>query len=66
MDCSTVLVQKAGAPKTILVPYFNGGPNLSRDVFDFYDYTKIGGCEFSCNYGETCGEATSFSGTYAS
>ena len=61
MDCSALLVPKAQI--TISIPYLDEGADLSKNYLDFFDETPISGCSSTCNYGDTCGAATSISGS---
>ena len=59
-----LLVPKSGAISAISIPYLDLGPILSKTYLDFFDETPSAGNSFTCNYGDTCGEATTITGTY--
>ena len=59
-----LLVPKSGATSAISIPYLDLGPILSKTYLDFFDETPSAGNSFTCNYGDTCGEATTITGTY--
>ena len=63
LDCSNLLVLKAGAPSSISIPYVDGGADLSKSHLDFFDLTPTAGCTYSCNYGDSCGPSTTITST---
>ena len=54
---------RGDAQTAISIPYFDGGLALSKNYLDFFGETPISGCSSICNYGDTCGAATSLSGS---
>ena len=62
--CPNLLTLRLDAPTAITIPYVDGGVDLSNNYLDFFDETPSAGCSFTCNYGNTCGPATSLSNIY--
>ena len=61
LDCSNLLVVRGDAPTAITIPYLDLGIDLSKNYLDFFTETPITDCSFTCNYGDTCGAATTIS-----
>ena len=66
MNCPNLLVLKPGAPKKLSIPYLAGGTDLIKSSYDFFDVTPISSYSYTCNFGDTCGEATINSSPYVS
>ena len=63
LDCSNLLVVRGDAPIAITISYLDLGADLSKNYLDFFTETPITDCSFTCNYGNSCGAATTISGT---
>lgn len=64
LDCSNLLVVNGGAPTSISLPYLDGGSNISNNYLDIFDLSPISDCSvIACKYGNTCGLASTISGT---
>ena len=63
VDCSNLLTAKSVQPgPAVFVPYLYGGTELTFDYLSFFDETPITNCAvLSCNFGDTCGDATAIS-----
>ena len=56
LDCNLVLVENT---KTAIThPYVEGGNGFAIVLAEFFTLTEIDGCTLTCNFGDTCGSAT--------